>query len=64
MELESVRRQDAGTYVCTANNGVGQEASAEIQVKIKCKLVYLLIDYRQEEVSTYLRYSCLRQSIC
>lgn len=37
LELQSVRRQDAGTYTCTANNGVGQEASAEIQVEIKCK---------------------------
>ena len=37
LELQNVRRQDAGTYTCTANNGVGQEASAEIQVEIKCK---------------------------
>ena len=37
LELRSVSRQDAGTYVCTANNGVGEEASAEIQVEIQCK---------------------------
>lgn len=35
LELKDVRRQDAGTYVCTANNGVGKEASAKIQVEIK-----------------------------
>jgi len=35
LELQNVRRQDAGTYTCTANNGVGEEASAEIQVEIK-----------------------------
>ena len=42
LELESVRRQDAGTYLCTADNGVGQEASAEIQVEIKCKCTKFL----------------------
>ena len=39
LELQNVGRQDAGTYVCTANNGVGEEAHAEIHVDIKCKLV-------------------------
>ena len=36
--MQNVGREDAGTYICTANNGVGQEASAKIQVEIKCKL--------------------------
>ena len=39
LELQNVGRQDAGTYVCTANNGVGEEAHAEIHVDIKCKFV-------------------------
>ena len=43
LELQNVRRQDAGTYICTANNGVGVEASAKIQVEIKCKCNSYLI---------------------
>ena len=41
LELQNVGRQDAGTYVCTANNGVGEEAHAEIHVDIKCKQQYV-----------------------
>ena len=37
-------RNDAGMYVCTANNGVGQAKSATAYVSVQCK--YLL--YRHE----------------
>jgi hypothetical protein len=37
LELRQVERDDAGTYVCTANNGVGPPAKANIEVEIKCK---------------------------
>ncbi len=37
LKLDNVGRHDAGIYMCTANNGVGQEASAEITVHIACK---------------------------
>ena len=48
------------SYICMTNNGVVQEASAEIQVKIKCEFDYLLIDYQKEEMGTFLGYSQLR----
>lgn len=40
LELKNVGRHDAGTYVCTANNGIGREASAEINVEITCEYSY------------------------
>jgi len=39
LELRKVRRQDGGTYVCVATNGVGRPAEAHIDVNIKCKYV-------------------------
>jgi hypothetical protein len=38
LQLENVGRNDAGIYLCTANNGVGESASAQITVHINCKL--------------------------
>ncbi len=35
--LRDVQRTDAGVYVCTASNGVGNSASAEINVSVKCE---------------------------
>ena len=37
LELNGVGRHDAGVYVCTATNGVGKPARAEITVEVKCK---------------------------
>ena len=37
LQLENVGRTDAGIYICTANNGVGEPASAQITVNINCK---------------------------
>ena len=37
LQLENVGRTDAGIYICTANNGVGESASAQITVNINCK---------------------------
>ena len=39
LELENVGRTDAGIYICTANNGVGKSASAQITVHINCKYI-------------------------
>ena len=33
----SVSRSDAGTYTCTASNGIGKEAMASILVTVQCK---------------------------
>ena len=37
LELSGVGRRDAGVYVCTATNGVGKPARAEITVEVKCE---------------------------
>ena len=37
LELSGVGRHDAGVYVCTATNGVGKPARAEITVDVKCE---------------------------
>ena len=42
LELRNVGRRDAGTYVCTASNGIGKEAHGEIQVDITCEYMISL----------------------
>ena len=36
--LSSVTREDEGTYVCTASNGVGSPASASTSLTVLCEL--------------------------
>ena len=48
LELNGVGRRDAGVYVCTATNGVGKPARAEITVEVKCELVYWNINFADE----------------
>ena len=35
--LSSVTREDEGTYVCTASNGVGSPASASTSLTVLCE---------------------------
>lgn len=35
--IESMDRHKGGTYICTANNGVGQVASSQIMLHVLCK---------------------------
>ena len=35
MTLPNVNRHVEGTYVCTANNGVGEPSSAEIKLQVE-----------------------------
>ena len=37
MSLTSVDKEDAGTYTCTASNGVGTPATAVINLRVLCK---------------------------
>ena len=37
MEIDNVRREDAGTYMCTASNNVGTMSADEIDLRILCK---------------------------
>lgn len=35
--LSSVAREDEGSYICTASNGVGSPASASTRLTVLCK---------------------------
>lgn len=35
--IESMDRHKGGTYICTANNGVGQPASTQVVLHVLCK---------------------------
>ena len=37
MEIDNVRREDAGTYMCTATNNVGTMSADEIDLRVLCK---------------------------
>jgi len=40
LNIQRVQRSDAGIYVCTASNGVGQDKTAKIYVIVQCKSSY------------------------
>lgn len=35
--IENMDRHKGGTYICTANNGVGQTASSQIALHVLCE---------------------------
>ena len=35
----SVSRSDTGTYICTADNGVGNPVTIDINLKVICKYI-------------------------
>lgn len=37
LNLNDIRRQDAGLYQCTASNGIGQPITGEINLHVLCK---------------------------
>ena len=37
MVIQDVSRHHTGVYTCTADNGVGQPASADIDLKVLCE---------------------------
>lgn len=37
LTIESMDRHKGGTYVCTANNGVGKPASSQVLLHVLCK---------------------------
>lgn len=38
--IENMDRHKGGTYICTANNGVGQTASSQIALHVLCKFKF------------------------
>jgi hypothetical protein len=43
--IENMDRHKGGTYICTANNGVGQVATSQIVLHVLCKLCAFLFIY-------------------
>ena len=37
MEIDNVRKEDSGTYICTASNNVGTISADQIELKVLCK---------------------------
>ena len=42
VNIAQSRRSDAGRYVCTADNGVGQPKTAEAYVVVQCKCRHVI----------------------
>ena len=38
MTLTDIRRQDAGKYKCTADNGIGSAATGDVWIVVQCEL--------------------------
>ena len=51
LEIKNVKREDAGVYVCTASNGVGKPASAEINVRVECEYAFRFPIYNSSNFS-------------
>jgi hypothetical protein len=41
MEIDNVRKEDAGTYICTASNNVGTISADQIELRVLCKHIFL-----------------------
>ena len=39
LSISRVAREDGGSYRCTADNGVGEAAMADIKLVVQCKLL-------------------------
>ncbi len=37
LTVGNVTKDDSGTFLCTANNGIGEPATAEAHLIVKCK---------------------------
>ena len=47
MEIDNVRREDAGTYMCTASNNVGTMSADEIDLRVLCKFFFRVCLYNK-----------------
>ena len=40
LRIQKVRKEDAGTYICTASNNVGTMSADQIELRVLCKITY------------------------
>ena len=38
LRMSNVLKEDAGTYICTASNGVGSMSADQIELRVLCEL--------------------------
>ena len=38
LRIQKVRKEDAGTYICTASNNVGTMSADQIELRVLCKI--------------------------
>ena len=64
LHLVNVQREDAGSYICTASNGFGDNDTAISIINIKCKYYYNKISFSAvlsfHLVGTYFCCICLK----
>lgn len=59
-------RHKGGTYVCTANNGVGKPASSQVLLHVLCKSNYFnwnFLLYKNVKLCCHMIFSCLRRKL-
>lgn len=61
--IESMDRHKGGTYICTANNGVGQPASTQVVLHVLCKYHHSLLTSSRNVSCTAEAIWCFRRSI-
>lgn len=42
-DFKNISRTEAGTYRCTASNGVGSSVSRVLQVNVECECMYIIL---------------------
>ena len=43
LSLNAIAKDDRGTYICTASNGIGQNATANATITVQCKYFSVIL---------------------
>ena len=43
LPLNNIAKGDRGTYICTASNGIGQNATANATITVQCKYSFVIL---------------------